>query len=118
MPSPNACSNPNKRNPMPQLGHLQVGPAGKYIVVLSTRIEGETEDLSALAVAKRELSAALPLLKPAKKLLAEISRVCEPAPDQAAEGLHVLSSCDETILFAGVAAEAQRVLHRIAADEL
>lgn len=97
-----------------------VSPSGKYVAVLAARIEGDTNGLSALQVAKRELAAALPLLKPAKKLIASISPVCGPALDASSTPprLHVLHSCDESHAFTGVAAEAARVLELLAAEEL
>ena len=52
-------------------------------------MEGETDGLSAMAIAKRELAAALPLLKPAAKMFAELSDVCEPSESGEARGLLV-----------------------------
>ena len=52
-------------------------------------MEGETDGLSAMAIAKRELAAALPLLKPAAKMFAELSDVCEPSESGEESGLLV-----------------------------
>jgi len=93
-----------------------VAPKGKWVVVLSTRIEGPTDGLSHLAVAKRELAAALPLLKPARRLLAEVVPYLEPLPDATPEGLVVLRSCDETSYFDSVEAEVEEIFERITGE--
>jgi len=55
-----------------------VAPKGKWVVVASARVEGSTKGLNALAIAKRELGAVLPLLRPSRKLLAEVVPYYEP----------------------------------------
>lgn len=60
----------------------------------SARVEGPTEGLEALAVAKRELAAVLPLLKPTRKLFAEVTDYQEPEADAQLERLLVLSSLE------------------------
>ena len=40
-----------------------VAPKGKWVVVASARVEGDVDGMDAMAVAKRELAAVLPLLK-------------------------------------------------------
>jgi len=91
---------------------LGLAPKGKWLVVASTRVEGEVGE-EALAVAKRELSAVLPLLKPAKKLFAEVSPYYEPAEGRGVEGLHVCSSCDEATHFDSVEADVVRLYESI-----
>ncbi|EOD38667.1 hypothetical protein EMIHUDRAFT_631960, partial [Emiliania huxleyi CCMP1516] len=46
-------------------------------------------------VAKRELAAAIPLLRPTRKIFAEVSPVYAPRADAASSGVCVLGSCDE-----------------------
>ena len=60
----------------------------------SARVEGLTEGHDALAVAKRELAAVLPLLKPTRKLFAEVANYHEPEADAQLERLLVLSSLE------------------------
>lgn len=108
---------------------LGLAPKGKWLVVASTRVEGDP-DGEAIAVAKRELAAVLPLLKPAKKLLAEVVPYYEPAAAAAAEeegeeggtplpaNLHVCSSCDESTHLDSVEAEVLRLYEAIAGEPL
>ena len=69
----------------------RVAPGGYWLAVASAKVEGATDGLNAMQVAKRELKAALPLLKPARKLFAEMTTVSE-ASDGLPAGLHVLST--------------------------
>ncbi|KAL1514802.1 hypothetical protein AB1Y20_003888 [Prymnesium parvum] len=97
---------------------LGVAPKGKWLVVASTRLEGEC-DGEALALAKRELAAVLPLLKPAKKLLAEVVPCYAPKEDeQPPEGLHLCASCDETTHFDSVEEDVLRVYEAITGEPL
>jgi len=93
-----------------------VAPKGKWVVVASTRIEGETEGLTPLAIAKRELAATLPLLKPTRKLLAEVTPYAEPLPEETPERLLVMSSSDETSYFDSVEAEVAEAFERITGE--
>lgn len=89
----------------------RLAPGGKWLVALSARVEGETDGLSAMEVAKRELAAALPLLKPARKMWAELGTYCEPREGE--DGVHVLGSCDESTMFSSVAADVRELIERI-----
>ena len=94
-------------------GHGVV-PKGKWLAVATARVEGETDGLSALAVAKRELAAVLPLLKPARKMLAEVVPHMEGnAPP---ERLLVLDSNDETSYLDSVENEITEVFERITGE--
>ena len=73
-----------------------VAPKGKWLVVASTWVEGDVEGADALAVAKQEMSAVMPILKPTRKLLAEVVDVYAPKEAAQADGLVVLPSEDET----------------------
>jgi len=98
-------------------GHSHsVAPSGKWIVTVSTRIEGPVEGLSDLAVAKRELAAALPLLRPARKLLAQISSLHVARAGATVDGLHVIPSNDETLAFSEVATEAEAIFESIVGE--
>ena len=92
-----------------------VAPKGKWVVVASTRVEGATDGLEALAVAKRELASVLPLLKPTRKLLAEVVPYHEPR-DDVPERLLVLSSSDETTDFDSVEEEVAELFERITGE--
>lgn len=93
-----------------------VAPKGKWVAVVSARVEGATDGLDALAVAKRELAASLPLLKPARKLFAEVSDYFEPEEGSQLDRLMVFSSCDETSYFDSVEAEVDDVFERITGE--
>lgn len=97
---------------------LKLAPEGRWVVCVSGRVEGATDGLSALQVAKRELASVLPLLKPASKLFAELSDVCEAADDGEASRLFVPSSCDETSHMASTAADVDAILQRITGEGL
>ena len=81
-------------------------------------VEGSTEGLSAMAVAKRELAATLPLLKPAAKMLAELSDVCALSEGGEAKGLFVPSTCDASSHFGSTAADVEQLFKRITGEVL
>ena len=68
-----------------------VAPKGKWVVTASTRIDGSADGADALVIAKRELAAVLPLLKPSRKLLAEVVPYNEPL-ERVPDRLLVLSA--------------------------
>jgi len=92
----------------------KLAPNGKWLVSLSTRVEGTIDGLKPMEVAKREMAAALPLLRPVRKMLASVEPVLEPGDEPLPSGLHVLSSCDESTFFETLAAEVLEVAERIA----
>jgi len=97
---------------------LSVAPKGKWLVVASTRVEGSVDDATALAVAKRELSVVLPLLKPAKKLFAEIRPQYELREGGEAPGLHICTSCDAASHFDSVEADVTRIYEELTGETL
>ena len=97
---------------------LRLAPSDRWVVVVSATVEGSTEGLSAMAVAKRELAAALPLLKPAAKMLAELSDVCALSEGGEAKGLFVPSTCDASSHFGSTAADVEQLFKRITGEVL
>jgi len=98
---------------------LGLAPKNKWLVVASTRIEGEvTGDETALALAKRELAPVLQMLKPAKKLLAEVVPYYEPMEGAESESLRLCGSCDEATHFDSVEADVLRLYEAIVGDPL
>ena len=95
-----------------------VAPKGKWVVVASAIVEGDTEGLDAIAVAKRELSAVLPLLKPTRKMFAEVTPYLEPKADEQVDNLHVLSSCDESSYLDSVEQEVEAVFQQITGETI
>jgi Rab GDP dissociation inhibitor len=95
-----------------------VAPAGRWVVVASARVEGPTAGMDALAIAKRELAAVLPLLKPSRKLLAEVRTVYQPTPDGVPDGLHVLHSSDESTYFDSVEVDVESTFTRITGEKV
>ena len=81
-------------------------------------MEGETDGLSAMAVAKRELAAALPLLKPAAKMFAELSDVCESSESGEESGLFVPATCDASSNMGSAAADVEQLFERITGEAL
>lgn len=98
---------------------LGLAPKGKWLVVASTKIEADVaagED--ALAVAKRELAAVLPLLKPAKKLFAEVTPYYAPKEEGMPAQLHVCASCDEATHLDSVEKDVLRLYEDITGEAL
>lgn len=91
-------------------------PRGKWLVTLSTRVEGPIDGLKPLEVAKREMAAAMPLLRPIRKMLARVEPVFEVGEAQLPPGLHVLSSCDESTFFEGLTDEVIELAERLAPE--
>jgi len=102
---------------MVSFGHSHgVAPKGKWVVVVSARVEGNIDDIAPLALAKRELAAILPLLKPARKMFAEVTPYYEPDASLEQDGVHVFSSCDESSYFDAVEEDVERVLECITGE--
>ena len=74
--------------------------------------------MDALAIAKRELAAVLPLLKPSRKLLAEVRTVYQPTPAGVPDGLHVLHSSDESTYFDSVEVDVESAFTRITGEKV
>jgi len=94
-----------------------VAPKGKWLVAASARVEGSA-DGDALAIAKRELAAVLPLLKPARKMFAEITPYCEPNDEARPDGLHIFSSCDESTYLDSVEEEVESIFERVTGERI
>ena len=60
----------------------------------------------------------LPILKPAKKLLAEVVPYYTPTEQGAPSSLHVCASCDEATHFDSVEADVLRVYEAITGESL
>jgi Rab GDP dissociation inhibitor len=101
------------------LGSLHgVAPKGKWVVVASARVEGSTDGLDALGVAKRELAAVMPLLKPTRKLFAEVTPYYEPDEDAQLDNMVVMSSCDESSYFDSVEADVAQAFERVTGETI
>jgi Rab GDP dissociation inhibitor len=59
-------------------GSHKVAPQGRYVAFLSSNVEGESEGLSAQAVAERELSAGLSLLTPIARIFYDVYDLMVP----------------------------------------
>lgn len=95
-----------------------VAPAGKWFVVVSARVEGDYKGKDALTVAKAELAAVLPLLKPSRKLLAEVVPYYEPDVDSQPSNLHVMASVDESSYFDSVEADLSLAYGQVTGERL
>lgn len=95
-----------------------VAPKNKWVVVASARVEASSEGQDALAVAKRELASVLPLLKPSRKLLAEVTPYYEADEEAAQEQLLVMSSDDESTYFDTTEAELEEAFERITGERV
>jgi len=93
-------------------------PKGKWVVVASARVEGSTDGLDALGIAKRELAAVLPLLKPTRRMFAEVVPYLEPQPDAGLDNLHIMRSCDETSHLDSVQKDVEDIFERITGETL
>ena len=95
-----------------------VAPKGKWVVVVSAKVEGATAGLDALSIAKRELAAVMPLLKPSRKLIAEVTPYCEADESTSLDGLLVMNSPDETSYFDRSEEEIEDAFERITGESL
>ena len=95
-----------------------VAPKNKWVVVASARVEGDTEGADALTIAKRELASVLPLLKPTRKLFAEVTPYYEADYEGADEQLLIMSSDDESTYFDSIEAELEISFERITGEGL
>jgi len=94
-----------------------MAPTDTWYVAASTRVEGSSEG-SALEVAKQEFASLLPLLKPAKKLLAEVVPYHEPKDDGTESNLFVCASPDETTHFDSTQDEVEELFERILGEPI
>ena len=95
-----------------------VAPKGKWMVVATTRVEGPTEGLDSLAIAKREMATILPILKPTRKMLAEVVPFKAPKEGAQAERLLVLNSADETSYFDSVEKDVGAAFQAVTGETL
>ena len=95
-----------------------VAPKNKWVVVASARVEASSEGQDALTVAKRELASVLPLLKPSRKLLAEVTPYYEADEEAGQEQLLVMSSDDESTYFDTTEAELEEAFERITGERV
>lgn len=68
-------------------------------------------------MAKREFEAAIPLLRPTRKIFAEMSPVMV-GREECAEGLHVLGSADETSTFDSVVRDVEEAYEKVTGEPL
>lgn len=71
-----------------------------------------------MTIAKRELASVFPLLKPTRKLLAEVTPYYEADEEGAEEKLLVMSSEDESTYFDSIEAELESSFERITGERL
>jgi len=95
-----------------------VAPKGKWVVMVSARVEGSTEGVDAMAVAKRELSAVMPLLKPSRRMFAEVVSQLEAQEEGQLDNLLVLKSLDESTHFDSVEHDVEDVFERITGERI
>ena len=69
-----------------------------------------------MAIAKRELAAVLPLLKPAAKMFAELSDVCEPSESGEESRLFVPATCDASSNCGSAAADVEQLFDCITVE--
>lgn len=101
------CSAPHK-----------VAPAQKYVVFVSTTIEGSTEGLSSQAIAERELSAGLVLLKGVVRIFYDQYDMLAPNADGTKDKCFLTTSFDPTTHFETAITDVLAVYERITGSPL
>jgi len=101
------CSNPHK-----------VAPDGKFIVFVSTTVEGECEGMSAEAVAQRELAAGLQMLKNPIKIFYDMYDLLAPNEDGSKNKVFVSESFDATTHFETAITDVLSMYERIMGQKL
>ena len=97
---------------------LKVAPEGKYIVFVSTNVEGPTEGMSAEAVAQRELSAGLAQVKGIVRIFYDMYDMMVPKSTGEKERCFLTQSFDPTTHFETAITDVLAVYKRITGKEL
>jgi len=102
------CSAPHK-----------VAPEGKYVVFVSTNVEGPTEGLSTQAIAERELSAGLVMLSTGMvRIFYDMYDLMVPTADGLKDKCFITESFDPTTHFETAITDVLNVYERITGSPL
>jgi len=101
------CSNPHK-----------VAPMGKYVVFVSTTVEGDTEGMSTEALAQRELAAGLALLKSPIRIFYDMYDTMTPKSDGLKDKVFISQSFDATTHFETAITDVLEMYARIMGEKL
>jgi len=96
----------------------KVAPDGKWIVFVSTNVEGPTDGMSAEAVAARELSAGLTLLRGVVRIFYDMYDMMVPNTDGTTDHLYLTESFDPTTHFETAITDVLNVYKRITGQAL
>jgi Rab GDP dissociation inhibitor len=98
-------------------GH-KVAPEGKYIVFVSSTVEGPAEGMSAEAVAQRELAAGLSMLKGVVRIFYDMYDMFAPTSNGIEEKVFITESFDPTTHFETAITDVLAVYERIMGQKL
>merc|ERR1711988_1414049 len=101
------CSNPHK-----------VAPDGKYIIFVSTTVEGSCEGMSAEAVARRELEAGLVKIQSPIRIFYDMYDLQVPKADGCADKVFITESFDATTHFETAITDVLAIYERIVGEKL
>jgi len=97
---------------------LKVAPEGKYLVFVSTNVEGPTDGMSAEAVAQRELTAGLSMLKGVVRVFYDMYDMMVPNSTGEKDGIFLTQSFDPTTHFETAITDVLNVYERITGKAL
>jgi len=96
-----------------------VAPEGKYVVFVSTNVEGPTEGLSTQAIAERELSAGLVMLSTGMvRIFYDMYDLMVPTADGLKDKCFITESFDPTTHFETAITDVLNVYERITGSPL
>jgi len=98
-------------------GH-KVAPDGKYIVFVSSTVEGPTDGMSAEAVAQRELAAGLAMLKGVVRIFYDTYDMFAPKSNGMQDKVFITESFDPTTHFETAITDVLAVYERITGEKL
>lgn len=98
-------------------GH-KVAPEGKYIVFVSTTVEGDCTGMSVEAVAQRELAAGLTLLKSPIRIFYDMYDLMVPKSDGTKDNVFISESFDATTHFETAITDVLAIYERIVGERL
>jgi len=99
-------------------GSHKVAPEGKYIVFVSSTVEGPADGMSAEAVAQRELAAGLSMLKGVVRIFYDMYDMHAPKANGIDDRVFITESFDPTTHFETAITDVLAVYERITGEKL
>jgi len=96
----------------------KVAPQGRYVAFLSSNVEGDSEGMSAEAVAQRELSAGLSLLTSVVRIFYDVYDLMVPVASGVDDKVFISESFDPTSHFETAITDVLAMYKRITGSDL